>query len=43
MDVSSNIMERENVTVQHIRFVDHEIASGVQPDMTKHGWEKMTG
>ncbi len=40
MDVSASIMEKEGVKIEHIRFIDHEIASGVQPDMTKHGWEK---
>ncbi|MGW8123921.1 flavodoxin family protein [Roseivirga echinicomitans] len=40
MRVSMDIMEKENVTVDHIRLVDHEVASGVYPDMTEHGWEK---
>ena len=38
--VSKAIMEKENVTVEEIRFVDHDVASGVQPDMKEHGWEK---
>ena len=40
MDVSKQIMEKESVTVDEIRLVDHEVAIGVYPDMTEHGWEK---
>ncbi|BAO55948.1 flavodoxin family protein [Nonlabens marinus] len=40
MDASAAIMEKENVAVEHIRFVDHPVASGVQPDMREHGWEE---
>jgi multimeric flavodoxin WrbA len=39
ISVSKNIMTKENVKVDEIRFVDHEVASGVYPDMTEHGWE----
>ncbi|MEO9953425.1 flavodoxin family protein [Nonlabens sp.] len=39
MDVSANIMKSEGVDVEHIRFIDHDVATGVQPDMTKHGWD----
>ena len=38
--ISKAIMEKENVTVEEIRFVDHDVATGVQPDMKEHGWEK---
>ena len=38
IDVSANIMKNEGVSVEHIRFIDHEVATGVQPDMTEHGW-----
>lgn len=38
--MSKAIMEKENVAVSEIRLVDHEVASGVQPDMTAHGWKK---
>jgi multimeric flavodoxin WrbA len=37
-DIAIAIMERNGVTVETIRAVDHEIATGVQPDMTEHGW-----
>jgi multimeric flavodoxin WrbA len=40
MKVSMDIMEKEGVTVDHMRLVDHEVAFGVYPDMTEHGWEK---
>ena len=37
MDASIAIMEANGVTVDRIRAVDHDIAPGVQPDMTAHG------
>ena len=40
MKVSMNIMEKEGVKIDHLRLVDHEVASGVYPDMTIQGWEK---
>ncbi|NEN24751.1 flavodoxin family protein [Cryomorpha ignava] len=39
MDVSEGIMEREGVKTENIRFIDHDIATGIQPDMTENGWE----
>jgi len=40
MDISAEIMRRQGVTVSTIRAADHEIAPGVWPDMTDHGWER---
>lgn len=40
MEVSKKIMEKEKVSIQEIRLIDHEVASGVYPDMTEHGWEQ---
>lgn len=40
IDVSKNIMKNEGVTVDDIRFIDHDVAFGVQPDMTKEGVAK---
>ena len=40
MDVSVNIMESEGVTVDVIRFVDFDVATGIQPDMTAEGADK---
>src|SRR3984957_9085584 len=39
-DLAVAIMERNNVSVDVIRAVDHDIATGVYPDMTLHGWER---
>ena len=40
MDISMEIMRRNGVAVDGIRAIDHEIATGVWPDMTEHGWER---
>jgi multimeric flavodoxin WrbA len=40
INVSRGIMERENVSVDEIRLVDHEVPHGIYPDMTKYGYEK---
>jgi multimeric flavodoxin WrbA len=37
-DRSIHIMEANGVRVDVIRAVDHDIATGVWPDMTEHGW-----
>ena len=39
MDASRSIMEANGVTTETIRAIDHDIATGVWPDMTEHGWE----
>ncbi len=39
IEVSQKIMEKQGVSVEVIRPVDHDIATGVDPDMTKKGWE----
>jgi multimeric flavodoxin WrbA len=39
-DISIEIMRRQGVEVETIRAVDHDIATGVWPDMTEHGWER---
>ena len=39
-DRSIAIMERNGVAVDVVRAVDREIATGVWPDMTEHGWER---
>jgi multimeric flavodoxin WrbA len=39
-DRSMEIMRRQGVIVDVIRPIDHEIATGVWPDMTEHGWER---
>jgi multimeric flavodoxin WrbA len=37
--ISRQIMEKHGVEVEVIRTIDHDIAVGVWPDMTGHGWE----
>ena len=39
-DHSIAIMQRLGVEVEVIRAIDHDIATGVYPDMTKHGWDR---
>jgi multimeric flavodoxin WrbA len=39
MRVSKDIMKSEGVSVGEIRFIDHDVATGIYPDMTEHGWE----
>ena len=37
--ISRQIMEKHGVEVEVMRTIDHDIAVGVWPDMTEHGWE----
>jgi multimeric flavodoxin WrbA len=39
MEISMEIMRRNGVTVEGIRAIDHQIATGVWPDMSEHGWD----
>jgi len=39
IDISSEIMEKNGVTVKALRPVDFDIAYGVYPDMTTQGWD----
>jgi len=40
LQVSRHIMEKNGVQVETLRPVDFNIAYGVYPDMTEHGWEE---
>ncbi|MFN2300332.1 MAG: flavodoxin family protein [Gammaproteobacteria bacterium] len=40
MAVSRKIMDLNGIATTLVRAVDHDIASGVYPDMTEHGWER---
>ena len=40
MQVSKDILKKEKVDFEEIRFIDYEVASGVYPDMTEYGWSK---
>lgn len=37
--ISREIMQTNGVSVEVLRPVDHDIATGVWPDMTGHGWD----
>jgi multimeric flavodoxin WrbA len=39
VDTSAHIMGKHGVEVEVLRAVDHDIATGVYPDMTEYGWE----
>lgn len=39
IDISKTIMEKHGVKTEVIRTVDHDIATGVWPDMREHGWK----
>ncbi len=38
--ISRAIMEKNGVAVEVLRPVDFNLAYGVYPDMTQHGWER---
>ena len=40
IDISKAIMEKNGVSVEVVRPVDHNLAYGVYPDMTELGWEQ---
>ncbi|MDA3920095.1 MAG: NAD(P)H-dependent oxidoreductase [Salinisphaera sp.] len=40
LSVSERIMEKNNAQVEHIHLLDHQLAFGVQPDMTEHGCDR---
>ena len=39
-DISMEILRRQGVSVEEVRAIDHDIATGVWPDMTEHGWDR---
>ena len=39
-EVSMDILEANGVKTEIIRALDHDIAAGVWPDMTEHGWDR---
>lgn len=39
IEVSRKIMEKHGVKTDVIRTIDHDIATGVYPDMRKYGWK----
>jgi multimeric flavodoxin WrbA len=38
IDVSAHIMKKNGIHVGQVRAIDRDIATGVWPDMTEHGW-----
>ena len=40
LSVSEEIMRKSGVSVQSIHALSHQIAPGVYPDMTEHGWDR---
>src|SRR6476661_5513732 len=38
IDISAKIMKKQGIDVEIIRTIDHDIATGVYPDMTERGW-----
>jgi len=38
-DLAIAIFEANGVQVDQIRAIDHQIATGIYPDMTEHGWD----
>ena len=40
MKYAAEIMRAEGVEVELVRALDYELAPGVQPDMTQHGFER---
>ena len=38
VDASAALMRKAGVEVEVLRPIDHDIATGVYPDMTEHGW-----
>lgn len=39
MDRSIQIMRLQGVTVDSLRLIDQDVATGIYPDMREHGWE----
>lgn len=39
LQASAQLMQRLGATAEVIRTIDHDIATGVQPDMREHGWK----
>lgn len=39
IESSRKIMEKQGVQAEVIRAIDHDIATGIYPDMREHGWE----
>jgi multimeric flavodoxin WrbA len=40
LSVAGDIMARNGVAVEHVHLASHQVAYGVNPDMTEHGWDR---
>lgn len=40
LSVAEEIMTRNGIVVEHIHAAAHQIAYGIYPDMTEHGWDR---
>ncbi len=40
LDIAIDVMQKNGVSVEHVRAIDHDLAVGVWPDMTEHGWDQ---
>ncbi|WP_179021908.1 flavodoxin family protein [Winogradskyella forsetii] len=40
MKVSQAILKKEKVSFETVRLIDFNVAPGIYPDMTEHGWDK---
>lgn len=38
INISKSIMDKQGVSTEVIRAIDHDIATGIYPDMREHGW-----
>jgi multimeric flavodoxin WrbA len=39
IDKSVSLMRAQGVKVDTVRFIDHDVATGIYPDMREHGWQ----
>lgn len=42
IDRSASLIRAQGVNVDTIRFIDHDAATGIYPDMREHGWQTDT-
>jgi multimeric flavodoxin WrbA len=40
LSVAEEILRRAGATVDHVHLAGHQVAYGVYPDMTEHGWDR---
>lgn len=40
MGVADKIMRDQGIATEYVHMAEHQVAFGVQPDMTKHGWDR---